>query len=453
MTSLSLITIFRSFGTLLPKHLRLEVASDIFAQSDARSRLAGARMKEFLEPLESRKRHLNALANSLKSLMAKRDGLQDALADHKNFDPQQCAVEVSQLHSVRDQISDTLGQLETALRDESAEMQRLGSETVSLFNIVTFFSADQKLLRSKVKALAARVSSSQTNVKHLKDERNSTIQLIEQKSRKIVEFREFDETASETELRRVVSEMELAQNNMTHLETEIASVNVKVGSLVAEYEGLQAKIRVLMTTISAADGLDRDLSDANNSYERSQIHAECETRFGDGSPRKVRSDASRELRSIENNLPKLERRIRDELKKFEMVMSHIIIDGNNTCYDRKGFIRLHALTHLVDELTRKYKVTVVFDASIRSLMRTDDAGIERIIGQSAAIHVAPTKTGADEYILRLAEGRPHSYIMSNDRFGEFGDYDAVRSGRLLRFMIADNRIMVNDLDIDISLRS
>lgn len=410
-------------------------------------------MKEFLEPLESRKRRRNSLADSLKSLTGKREDLQRALADHKTFDPQQCASEVSELYRKRDQISESMAQLETTVKAESAEMHRLELETVSLFKIVTFFSADQKLLRSKIKVLAARLNSSQETVKRLKADRNSTIQMIELKSRKIADFQEFDASVTERELRSVVAEEHSMQNDITLLESEIAGINLKIGSLVAEYEGLQAKVRVLKTTISAADGLDRDLSDADNRYERSQIHAECETRFGDGSPRKVRSDASRELRSIENNLPKLERRIRVELKKFDMVVSHIIIDGNNACYDRKGFIRLHALTHLVDELTRKYKVTVVFDASIRSLMRTDDAGIEQIIGRSAAIHVAPTKTSADEYILRLADGRPDAYVMSNDRFGEFGDYDAVRSGRLLRFMIADNRIMVNDLDIAIPLPS
>lgn len=85
-------------------------------------------------------------------------------------------------------------------------------------------------------------------------------------------------------------------------------------------------------------------------------------------------------------------------------------------------------------------------------MKSDDAGIERIIGRSAEIYVAPTRSGADEYILRLADGHPGSYVLSNDRFAEFGDYDVVQSGRLLRFLIADNRIMVNDLDLAIPLR-
>ena len=136
-----------------------------------------------------------------------------------------------------------------------------------------------------------------------------------------------------------------------------------------------------------------------------------------------------------------------------MVVSHIIIDGNNACYERSQFIRMYALTHLVDELTKRYKVTVVFDASIRSHMKTDDAGIERIIGRSAPAHVAPTRTSADEYILRLAQSEQNAYVLSNDRFPEFSEYDAVKSGRLLRFLIANNKIMVNQLDICIPFRT
>jgi len=410
-------------------------------------------MNDFLEPLESRNRRRSGLANALTLLTERRDGLERAIDDHGRFDLSRCSAELSRLNLVKEQISDNLAQAEKALRGESAELQKLEPQTVSLLKIVAFFSADQKLLRSKASAIQARIKGYKSNIERLNIERVQTTRTIDQASVKISEFQRFDLAATEDELRRVKTEIETASNDLAQLDGEITSLNARVGPHVAEYERLQARASTLKKTIAAAEGLDRNLNDAANGYERAQIHEACNARFGDGSPRRVLNDASRELRSIENNIPKHERRIREELKKSEMVVSHIIIDGNNTCYDRNNFIRLQALTHLVDELTKIYKVTVVFDASIRSLMKTDDAGIERIIGRSAAIHVAPTKTGADEFILRLADKRHDSYILSNDRFAEFTDYDVVKSGRLLRFLIADNLIMLNDLDMVVPFRS
>lgn len=410
-------------------------------------------MRDLLEPLESRKRRRSVLANTLGSLSATRDNLERALTNHRNFDPRQWTEAVSKLSLVKDQVAESLALANATLRDQHVTLQQLTARKVSFLKIRSYFSAEQKLLRSQAAAQAARVSESEADKKRLEGKLTATKAEIEQKTRELAAFHAFDAKATERELCRIFGEMASMSDDIAMLDLEISRINQKIGPLVTEYEDLQANVINLKETISAADSLDNDLSAADNSYERAQIHADCEERFGNGSPKKVRGDASRELRSIEYNLPKLERRIRDELKKFDMSVSHIIIDGNNACYERSTFIRLHALTHLVDELAKNYKVTVVFDASIRSLLKTDDAGITRIIGHSATVHVAPTRTGADEYILRLAEAQPESYVLSNDRFAEFSEFDAVKSGRLIRFMIANNHIMLNDLDIDIPFRT
>ena len=44
-----------------------------------------------------------------------------------------------------------------------------------------------------------------------------------------------------------------------------------------------------------------------------------------------------------------------------------------------------------------------------------------------------------------------AFILSNDRFAEYHDYSAVKSGRLFRFLIADGKLMANDIDVTVNL--
>lgn len=180
------------------------------------------------------------------------------------------------------------------------------------------------------------------------------------------------------------------------------------------------------------------------------IHNACKEAFGKGKPKEVISDRRGKIRGLDNNIPKLERRIREELQKLERTIGHLLIDGNNACYEGQSFIGLRALTALVQELGGRFKTTVVFDASIRAMLKTDTQGIERTLGTLVNTHVAPTKSAADEYLLKLADQDNSAFILSNDRFAEYHDYAAVKSGRLFRFLIADGKLMANDIDVSVS---
>ena len=86
------------------------------------------------------------------------------------------------------------------------------------------------------------------------------------------------------------------------------------------------------------------------------------------------------------------------------------------------------------------------------MLRTDTQGVERTLGTSVNTHVAPTKTAADEYLMKLADQDSNTFILSNDRFAEYHDYDVVKSGRVLRFLIAGGKIMANDIDISVNFQ-
>ena len=79
------------------------------------------------------------------------------------------------------------------------------------------------------------------------------------------------------------------------------------------------------------------------------------------------------------------------------------------------------------------------------------AGVSRIPPPQRPTHVAPSKTAADEYLLKLVGKNKSTFILSNDRFGEYHDYDVVNSGRVLRFLIAGGKFIANDFDISVSI--
>ena len=197
-----------------------------------------------------------------------------------------------------------------------------------------------------------------------------------------------------------------------------------------------------------AQEIDCELSNAANSYERAMLHQCCEDEFGIPSPKKVISQKENDIRRLNRDRQKLERRATLIAKKASREIQLIVVDGNNLCYEGDIFIGLRALRALIPVLTKSYNVTVVFDASIRHLLKRGDTDIRADIGSKVKVHIVSTSSKADETVLDLANDNELTYIISNDRFGEFKDKPAVNGGRIIRHEIVEGRIMIHDLGID-----
>lgn len=107
---------------------------------------------------------------------------------------------------------------------------------------------------------------------------------------------------------------------------------------------------------------------------------------------------------------------------------HIVIDGNNLCYEGKRFLKLAALEVLVPLLTHRYKVTLIFDASIRSKLELSSQDIANLFPQVERVHIVATRRKADETILAIASDDPHSFVLSNDRFADYPEKRASKQG-------------------------
>jgi hypothetical protein len=100
----------------------------------------------------------------------------------------------------------------------------------------------------------------------------------------------------------------------------------------------------------------------------------------------------------------------------------IVIDGTNVMYWDGGAAKLATLRCVVDDLTKRGFVPVVFlDASSRHHLKDKsltESGFAKALGlPQKQVMVCPAGTEADEFILKFAnqEALP---ILSNDRFGD-----------------------------------
>ena len=66
------------------------------------------------------------------------------------------------------------------------------------------------------------------------------------------------------------------------------------------------------------------------------------------------------------------------------------------------------------------------------------------------VHIVQSHKSADETIIHIASSNESCYILSNDRYADYPGYDAIENDRIFRFEITKNKILIYDLDLDIT---
>lgn len=405
---------------------------------------------DILEPLRRHRSRVERLADQIKALERSREELQRAIENYKAFQPELEKGKIDSLEVTATDLSRQIADQEVNKANLDRRLQGTNAARVSPLVVWEYFTAKQKQIRSEALRLAGEFSSAKQHLSRNQEALSKVRADINAARKRISDYENFDLDSAENRLSFHGSEIERLKASHAADNAELVRIENKVRPHTKELDRLQSELTTLNADIARANRFEQELSSASNSYERRMIHNECEERFGTGSPKQVINDCRRKIRSLENNIPKLERRVRDELEKLERTIGQLLIDGNNACYEGQSFIGLRAISALLRELGDRYKTTVVFDASIRAMLKVDTQGVERALGKSVNTHVAPTKTAADEYLLKLADQDNSAYILSNDRFAEYHDYNAVKSGRVFRFLIAEGKLMANDIDISVN---
>lgn len=229
--------------------------------------------------------------------------------------------------------------------------------------------------------------------------------------------------------------------------------------------GLRSKRTRMDRQYQSAERLDSKLAAASGERDRAIIHQKCEREFGVGSPRKAMSELRSEMRRVDGEARDLERQIeridRDIAKTTDRIRSvaaiaareirGLVIDGNNCCYEDSQFVGLAALQPMTTCLSKRYSLTVVFDAAIRSQLGVSDDAI-RLVLPNATVHVVASRSKADETILDSAS-EDETWVISNDRYAEYRERPAVRDDRLIRHEIVGGRVLVHDLGVNEVLTS
>lgn len=405
---------------------------------------------DLLEPLRRRRTRLERLADQVEALEKGRYELERAIADYKAFRPEIEKGKIESLEITATNLSRKIADQEVNTTNLDRRLHCANFAKVNPLVVWKYFTAEQKQLRSEASRLASELSSTKQQLSKDQGSLDKVRSDINGARKRILDHANFDLNSSEIRLSSLGPEIDRVKAAHAADSAELLRIETKIRPHTQELDRLKSELATLNADIARANRFEKDLSSAANSYERAMIHKECEEKFGTGSPKQVINDRKGRIRNLENNIPKVERRIRDELQKQERTIGHLLIDGNNACFERQSFIGLRAISALLRELGGRYKITVVFDAKIRAMLKTDTQGIERALGTSVNTHVAPTKSAADEYLLKLADQDNSAFILSNDRFAEYHDYAAVKSGRLFRFLIAGGKLMANDIDVSVN---
>lgn len=404
-----------------------------------------------LEPLELRRSQLNKLVALNDANLKAQESLGKSIDSYRSFSPTEERDKVKRMERAIAQVPQEIADQEVRKSNLESTLKTKRKAQVNPLFFWRLFSEDQKNLRTEVSSLKKSLSDISNKLSQNNATLSTTRHEIWASKTRLIDHETFDIKDAEARFNAKKEEVQKIKLELEVKKIELQEIEEKIFPHTQILEKLVAELAALNTEISAASRFDQRLSSASNSKQRALIHNECEAKFGTGSPRQVINDRRSRIRSIENNIPKIERRIQDELKKLDRVITHLIVDGNNLCYEGQSFIGLLGISALLETLDGQFKISVVFDASIRAMLKTDTQGIEKVLGASAAIHVAPTKTAADEYLMKLAGKEQSVFILSNDRFAEYHDYDVVKTRRVLRFLIADGQLMAHELDISISI--
>lgn len=402
---------------------------------------------EFLEPLDRRRARLARIEADLRSTRQRASTLDGAIAKYLSYDTDADRRLSAALQARRSTLSRTLDLQSAAIQALEGARQRNKEKRVNLLSFRKFFSSEQKQLRIAAREVRVELSMARKAIEKTRAALGETIHSHSEAERRLSAHAAFDMADARKQLADAEAEARRIMALREPLAAEIQRMEAKVGVHLAEYRRLKAELATIQSEIRAASGFEDRLSEAASGAERARIHQECEARFGTGKPAQVIRSRAGRRRQIENNIPKIGRRIHEELLKFDRTIKRLVIDGNNLCYEGQAFIGLGALQALIGKIKSRFDIVIVFDASIRRLMKNNDQEIRSLLGTGPTIHVSPTRSAADEFLMKIVGDDPHSFILSNDRFAEFHDYDVVRSGRVLRFMIAEGRIMVNTLDV------
>ena len=331
----------------------------------------------------------------------------------------------------------------------NANIQDTQKKTKTLFNPLNWFDDIQKKYRKKTHTLITELKTVEDHKKKSKRLLATTVRSMANIRSNIEKHKNFNRKKINNDISNLNNEVVLLEAQLQKVSTSKHTVDVALKPIIKQIKEYKSNISVAKEKIIKVQRFEHNLDMADNSYERAMIHEECEKLFGDGRPKKIIRQLEGTIRRFERDLDKAQKRALIVGEKSSRDIKRIIIDGNNMCYEGNKFVGLDPLIASAQLLLKKYKVTIIFDSAIRSQSKSNDQIIREQFNRNIKIHVVATKQLADETILDVASDDDTCFILSNDRFGEYNEKEAVKNNRLIRHEIVDRKVIIHDLNINV----
>lgn len=370
------------------------------------------------------------------------------LAWFQGFSFDNAAANLKQVRCLESEAQVRLGEAQRSVRGLEASIERLKPRTDLGINPRHWFSSERAIAKRQLSTVRQELKVHQSRADKARIELSKVAELGRNGQEHIAKARTFDPLLAQSAIAAL-------QKNLDRIEPELASLRQRSNDLDAllreplENLQLQEAARAqIMEQISRAEAFDMELTNADNGREKHQIHARCEEELGISKPGIVLSKCRGTLRGMDENIRKLRGRIERLIRFAVLDIRHIVIDGNNLCYEGRHFLGLAALEALIPLLAKKHRITVIFDASIRHKMGLGDRDIEGRFPKAERVHIVASKRTADETVLSEANSDPHTLVLSNDRFAEYPEKSAVKEKRILRHEIVGRNAYIHDLQLE-----
>ena len=342
----------------------------------------------------------------------------------------------------------------TAVTEEiaalSAKVKEKEMHIGTILNPLNWFSSEQTELRREREQLKNDIANKEKQKQIELTSINTLNNRIKNLESNVNKHNNFDRKIITDKLDEITTSISLFQKEFEAVAVQKRDMDLVLGPIIAEMKNLESRKENANNVINQAKYFDSELSRADNSYERAIIHERCERELGEGSPKKIINKQERIIKQIVRDYQKAQKRALEIGYKAARVIDTLIIDGNNMCYESGNFVGLFPLKKVTIELQKRFKVIVIFDSDIRSMLKSDENQIAAQFGDNVTVHVVASRQKADETILDLASNSDRTYIISNDRFKDYIDKEVVRNNRMIRHEIVDKHILIHDLNINVA---
>ena len=379
-----------------------------------------------------------------------KSGCSERLAWHSNFDAGAEAKALNASNREAQRISVALDEMKRGRNDLATKEGQLSLIAKPGLDPRRWFSAERLQHAKQRDELRARLVRLDKAMADLETDHAKALRASQSRQAQIEKYRALDPLELTAKLNALELGLEQQRRELADLLLDKQRVDALLSAPLQEQCELNDRLAILERGLELAESFDERLSSADNSYERAMVHQECSEAFdGEGRPGRVKQNKQREIQAIRRNLDKLDSRLRHIGRLASRPMSTLVIDGNNLCYEGREFIGLQPLHALSYALVEGHEVIVVFDASIRKLMRMNDEQVRYGFPREVRVHIVASKQAADLTVLELASP-PDAYVISNDRFRDFTEKPAVGDQRLIRHEIVAGKVLVHDLNLAVA---